>query len=56
MKKILKGFNLFDPREEFTQYLKNNDLFKEPYLGYNCDAHYSDLGAKLLAEYSFKKI
>lgn len=55
MKKILKGFNLFDPREEFTQYLKNNDLFKEPYLGYNCDAHYSDLGAKLLAEYSFKK-
>ena len=55
MKKILSNYNVFDPQQEFTEYLKKNDKLKKPYLGYSCDAHYSLLGVKLLSEYTIKK-
>jgi len=30
-------------------------ILKKPYLGYDCDAHYSSLGAKLLAKFTYNK-
>ena len=55
LKDIYRNYNFFDPRQEFIAYLKNNNKLEIPYLGFNCDAHYSELGARLLAEYSFEK-
>jgi hypothetical protein len=55
MKKNLVSYNIFDPQQEFIKYLKANNQLKKPYLGYSCDAHYSELGVKLLSEYTFKK-
>ena len=55
MKKTLINYNVFDPQQEFVKYLKVNNKLKKPYLGYSCDAHYSELGVKLLSNYSFKK-
>lgn len=55
LKEIYKNYNFFDPRQEFIVYLKNNNNLKTPYLGYNCDAHYSELGAELLAQFTLKK-
>lgn len=55
LKNIYKNYTFFDPRQDFILYLKKNNKLKFPYLGYSCDAHYSELGAKLLAEYTLKK-
>lgn len=55
LKEAYKNYNFFDPRSEFIDYLKKNKNLKNPYLGYSCDAHYSELGAKLLADYTVKK-
>ena len=56
LKDIYRNYNFFDPRQEFIAYLKNNNKLEIPYLGFNFfDAHYSELGARLLAEYSFEK-
>ena len=55
LKEIYKDYNFFDPREKFIEYLKINKGLKKPYLGYNCDPHYSELGAKLLAEFTLEK-
>lgn len=55
LKEIYRNYNFFDPRQEFIAYLKNNNNLKAPYLGYNCDAHYSELGAELLAQFTLKK-
>ena len=55
LKEIYKNYNFFDPREEFIAYLKNNNNLKSPYLGYSCDAHYSELGAELLAKFTLEK-
>ena len=55
MKKTLINYNVFDPQQEFVKYLKENNKLKKPYLGYVCDAHYSELGVKLLSNYTFKK-
>ena len=54
IKDTYKNYNFFDPREEFIEYLRNNKILKPPYLGFNCDKHYSKLGAKLLAEFTLK--
>lgn len=55
IKEIYKNYNFYDPRLEFTKYLKDNGILKKPYLGYDCDAHYSSLGAKLLAEFTYDR-
>ena len=55
IKEIYKKYNFYDPRLEFTKYLKDNNILKKPYLGYDCDAHYSSLGAKLLAKFTYNK-
>ena len=55
LKNIYKNYNFFDPRQDFIVYLKNNNKLKPPYLGYSCDAHYSELGAELLAQFTLKK-
>ena len=55
MKKNLVNYNMFDPQQEFIKYLKKSNQFKKPYLGYSCDAHYSELGIKLLSKYTLKK-
>ena len=55
LKEIYKNYNFFDPRQEFITYLKNDNNLKPPYLGYSCDAHYSELGAKLLAQFTLEK-
>ena len=54
IKKILEPFNFYDPRAEFIKILKQKKMLKKPYLGYPCDFHYSELGANLLANYTFK--
>ena len=50
----LEPFNFYDPRAEFIKILKQKKMLKKPYLGYPCDFHYSELGANLLANYTFK--
>ena len=49
------NYNVFDPQQEFVKYLKVNNKLKKPYLGYVCDAHYSELGVQLLSDYTTKK-
>ena len=55
MKKNLVNYNVFDPQQEFIKYLTANNQLKKPYLGYSCDAHYSELGIKLLSKYTLEK-
>ena len=55
IKKIYKDYNFFDPKPDFIAYLKDKDILKKPYLGYSCDAHYSSLGAELMAKYTLNK-
>lgn len=55
LKDIYKNYNFFDPRRNFIAYLKSNNKLKTPYLGYSCDAHYSELGSELLAHFTFEK-
>ena len=47
--------NFYDPKNFLTKYLNDKKILKKPYLGYECDGHYSELGAKLLSDYTFKK-
>jgi hypothetical protein len=53
IKEIWKN-KVFDPIEESKLYLKQNKIFKQPYLGHNCDAHYSKIGADFLSSYVHK--
>ena len=55
IKEILKDYNFFDPSDYFISYLEDDNKLSIPYVGYTCDAHYSELGADLLAKYTFKK-
>lgn len=50
-----KFVNFYDPKIFFIKYLSDRKMLKKPYLGYECDAHYSELGVKLLSDYSTKK-
>mgnify|MGYP001385638378 FL=1 len=50
-----KFVNYYDPKEFFIEYLNNEKMLKKPYLGYECDAHYSELGVQLLSDYTTKK-
>ena len=52
IKEIYKDHNFFDPKSTFITYLKDKNILKKPYLGYNCDAHYSSMGAELMAKYT----
>ncbi len=54
IKTLFKPFNFYDPQKEFIEILKQKKMLKKPFLGYSCDYHYSELGAELLANYTFK--
>ena len=47
--------NFFDTQNSAIDYLKKNNKFKFPYLGFECDGHYSELGVKFLSEFTLKK-
>lgn len=55
IKNIYKNKNFYDPKEKFKSVLNEKKLLKEPFLGFKCDPHYSELGAELLANYTFEK-
>ena len=55
IKDIYKNKNFYDPKEKFKSILEEKKLLKEPFLGFECDPHYSEFGAELLANYSYEK-
>ena len=55
MKQIWSSSNYFDPNAEAAEYLKKINKLEFPYMGFSCDAHYSELGAEFLANYVKEK-
>ena len=42
---------IIDPREAGINFLKKIGKYDEPYFSFVCDGHYSQLGAKFMADY-----
>ena len=56
MKKIWSSSEFFfDPQVEAVEYLKKINKLNFPYMGFSCDAHYSELGAEFLANFVINK-
>ena len=55
MVEFLNKYDFFyDPLEEAIEFMKKRNKYKFPYLGHECDGHYSELGAEFLADYTYK--
>ena len=46
--------NIYDPRNEAIIFLQNINKLKGPYMGFDCDNHYSEIGAEYLSKYVAK--
>lgn len=55
MKQIWSSNIYFDPQINAIEYLKILNKLEPPYMGFPCDAHYSELGSEFLSDY-VKKI
>ncbi len=52
---LLNKYDFFyDPYNDSIEFMKNMNKYKFPFLGYECDAHYSEIGIEFLANYSYK--
>ena len=49
--KNIWGKEIIDPREAGINFLKKIGKYDEPYFSFVCDGHYSQLGAKFMADY-----
>ena len=49
--KNIWGNEIIDPSEDGINYLKKINKYNEPYFSFVCDGHYSELGAKFMANY-----
>lgn len=55
MIELLNKYDFFyDPFEDSIKFMKKRNKYKFPYLGHECDRHYSELGVEFLANYSYK--
>jgi len=55
MIKLLNKYDFFyDPMKDAIEFMKKRNKYKFPYLGHECDGHYTELGAEFLASYSYK--
>jgi len=46
--------NIHDPTKEAIIFLKDLNKLKPPYMGFNCDNHYSEMGVEFLSKYVVK--